>query len=105
MFNSGGAVEKYEVHLVSDKPAEQFDGEVSCEVPTCLSENRPPTATISLTVRGCGRFGIYTSQRPLKCSLDGAITDFNYNTDNGLLILTIPVPAQEMYRWNVEVQV
>nr|GMC88683.1 probable galactinol--sucrose galactosyltransferase 2 isoform X1 [Ipomoea batatas] len=105
MFNSGGAVEKYEVHLVSDKPAEQFDGEVSCEVPTCLSENRPPTATISLTVRGCGRFGIYTSQRPLKCSLDGAITDFNYNTDNGLLTITIPVPAQEMYRWNVEVLV
>ncbi|XP_019154545.1 PREDICTED: probable galactinol--sucrose galactosyltransferase 2 isoform X1 [Ipomoea nil] len=105
MFNSGGAVEKYEVHLVSDKP-EHVDGEVvSSEVPTCLSENRPPTATISLTVRGCGRFGIYTSQRPLKCSLDGAITDFNYNTDNGLVIISIPVPAQEMYRWNVEVLV
>ncbi|CAH9062797.1 unnamed protein product [Cuscuta europaea] len=98
MFNSGGAVEKYEVHLVSNKP----EGE---EVSSFPGQNRPPTATVSLTVRGCGRFGIYTTQCPLRCSLDGAITDFNYNTDSGLVTMIIPVPTQEMYRWHVEVLV
>lgn len=96
MFNSGGAVEKYEVNLVSNKPSDRFDWE---EAPP------PLTATVSLTVRGCGRFGIYTSQCPLKCTLDGINIDFNYGNENGLVTMTIPVPTQELYGWHVEVLV
>ncbi|KAA8518189.1 hypothetical protein F0562_015663 [Nyssa sinensis] len=81
MFNTGGAVEQFEVHL-SDKKQELFDGEVPSEMYTSLSENRPPVATVSLKVRGCGRFGAYSSQRPLKCKVGNTETDFNYDATN-----------------------
>ncbi|GFY93656.1 seed imbibition 2 [Actinidia rufa] len=96
MFNTGGAVENLEVHLASDtKP----------ELSTSLSGNRSPTATIALKVRGCGRFGAYSSQHPLKCKVGGAKIDFKYEPATGLLSFTIPVPEEEAYRWEVEVQV
>ncbi|CAK9157183.1 unnamed protein product [Ilex paraguariensis] len=106
MLNTGGAVEQFEVHLVSDKKKPLlFDGEVSSEVSTSLSENRSSAATIALQVRGCGRFGAYSSQRPLKCTMGNAPTDFDYDVATGLLTLNIPVPVEEMYRWTIEIEV
>lgn len=104
MFNSGGAVENVEVHMSEKKP-DLFDGEVSSELTTSLSDNRSPTATISLKVRGCGRFGIYSSQCPLKCTVGSIQTDFTYDYATGLMTMTLPVPEEEMYRWTVEIQV
>jgi raffinose synthase len=105
MFNTGGAVEQVEIQMASDKSPEHFDGEVSSELTTSLSESRSPTATIALKVRGCGRFGAYSSQRPLKCTVGNVFTDFNYDSATGLVTLTLPVPVVEMYRWPVEIQV
>ncbi|KAK8667539.1 hypothetical protein V6N13_007688 [Hibiscus sabdariffa] len=104
MFNGSGAVEQLEVQTTSDEKSELFDGEVSSKL-TCLSENRSPTATITLKVRGCGRFGAYSSQRPLKCMVGNAETDFNYDSVTGLMTLTLPVPQEEMYRWPIEIKV
>ncbi|TQD89860.1 hypothetical protein C1H46_024562 [Malus baccata] len=97
MFNSSAAVEEVEIHLASDKKPELSNGEVS--------ENRSPTATIGLKTRGCGRFGAYCSRRPLKCTVDNAETNFEYDSASGLTTITIPVPEKEMYRWSVEIQV
>ncbi|KAG8648884.1 hypothetical protein MANES_08G049600v8 [Manihot esculenta] len=105
MFNVGGAMDKFEIKMNPDKKSELFDGEVSSGLTTSLSENRSPAATIALKVRGCGRFGAYSSQRPLKCSVDNAETEFNYDSDTGLVTLTLPIPEEEMYRWNMEIQV
>ncbi|GKV32594.1 hypothetical protein SLEP1_g41188 [Rubroshorea leprosula] len=105
MLNSSCAVEQVEVHLASDKKPEHFDGEVSSELTTTLSDNRSPTATIALKVRGCRRFGAYSSQRPLKCRVGNVETYFNYDFATGLLTLTLPVPQEDMYRWPVEIQV
>lgn len=81
MFNTGGAVEQVEIH------------------------NRAATKTIALSVRGRGRFGVYSSQRPLKCVVGGAETDFNYDSETGLTTFSIPVSPEEMYRWSIEIQV
>lgn len=105
MFNTGGAVEHVEVHKTSDEKSELFDGEVSSELTTSLSSHRSATATISLRVRGCGRFGAYSSQRPLKCVVRDTETDFNYDSSTGLMSFAIPVPGEEMYRWPIEIQV
>ncbi|GLT37378.1 hypothetical protein SLA2020_116970 [Shorea laevis] len=105
MLNSSGAVEHMEIHMASDKKPELFDGEVSSELTTSLSNNRSPTATIALEARGSGRFGVYSSQRPLKCSVGNSETQFNYDSATGLLTLVLPVPQEEMYRWPVEIQV
>ncbi|XP_056158815.1 probable galactinol--sucrose galactosyltransferase 2 [Syzygium oleosum] len=105
MFNSGGAVDQFDIHMVSDKKPELFDGEASSELTTALSENRSPTATIALKVRGCGQFGAYSSQRPLKCTVGGVETEFNYDSATGLMTVSLPIPEEEMYRWPVEIQV
>lgn len=100
MFNTGGAIEEVEIHRTSDKQ-ELFDGEVT----TSLSSNRTTTATIALKVRGSGKFGVYSSQRPLKFAVDGTKTDFNYNSENGLTTFSIPIPQEDMYKWSIEIQV
>ncbi|KAL5540838.1 hypothetical protein UlMin_043808 [Ulmus minor] len=105
MFNTTGAVEQFDIHMALDKKPELFDGEISSELTTSLSDNRAPTATIALKVRGCGRFGAYSSQRPLQCTVDNTVTDFIYDSETGLVTFTLPVTQQEMYRWNVELQV
>ncbi|XP_031398942.1 probable galactinol--sucrose galactosyltransferase 2 [Punica granatum] len=103
MFNSGGAVEQCDIR--KDNKAESFDGEVASELTTALSENRSPTATVSLKVRGCGRFGAYCSQRPLKCTVGSVDHAFEYDSATGLVTVEIPVPQEEMYRWPIEIQV
>lgn len=104
MFNSGGAIEQFEYEASSNKP-EHFDGDVSSELSVPLSENRSPSAKITLKVRGCGRFGAYSSQCPLKCSLDGDEANFDYENSSGLVTLNIPVPQEDMYRWTIEILV
>lgn len=93
MFNSSGAVEQFEVEKIN----ETFD--------EGLSGKRLPAATIAMKVRGCGRFGVYSSQRPLKCSIGNAETVFDYEPATGLVTLSLPVPEEEMYRWPIEIQV
>lgn len=98
MFNSTGAVEQYEVKKTtgcsdSNNGSEAADG------------NRLPVATITLNVRGCGRFGVYCSKQPLKCTVGNIATVFSYEAATGLVTLTIPVPEEEMYGWGVEIQV
>ncbi|XP_041998997.1 probable galactinol--sucrose galactosyltransferase 2 isoform X1 [Salvia splendens] len=78
MFNSGGAVEQ--------------------------CDNISDSSSITLKVRGCGRFGAYSSQWPLKCTVGGTETDFDYESATGLASLSIPVPEEEMYRWAIEIK-
>ncbi|KAL8467505.1 hypothetical protein ACS0TY_030947 [Phlomoides rotata] len=82
MFNSGGAVDDHQI-----------------------TTSTMAVATIALKVRGCGRFGVYCSQLPLKCTVDSVETEFNYDAASGLATLTIPVPEEEMHRWCIEIQV
>lgn len=84
MFNSGGAVDHFEIDRQNADST---------------------TTTISLKVRGSGRFGVYSSQRPLKCTVANVETDFSYDMDTGLVTLTLPVPEEEMYRWAVKFEV
>ncbi|CAD6215103.1 unnamed protein product [Miscanthus lutarioriparius] len=87
MFNSGGAVEQCEAR------GGATDGGAGAG------------AVVGLRVRGCGRFGAYCSRRPARCTLDAAEVEFSYDADTGLVELHIPVPEQEFYRWNLEIEV
>ncbi|XP_010278962.1 PREDICTED: probable galactinol--sucrose galactosyltransferase 2 isoform X2 [Nelumbo nucifera] len=104
MFNTSGAVEQFDFQMATEKTG-LFDGEVQSDIPCSLSENRSPSATVILKIRGCGRFGAYSSQRPLKCITETKEIDFNYDSNTGLLTFTLPVPEKEMYRWPIEIQV
>ncbi|KAL3819810.1 hypothetical protein ACJIZ3_005715 [Penstemon smallii] len=84
MFNTTGAVEQFDVEQASEASS---------------------AATITLKVRGCGRFGAYCSQKPLKCTVDDIETGFNYEAATGLVTLTIPIPNEEMYKWSIKFHV
>ncbi|XP_038972675.1 probable galactinol--sucrose galactosyltransferase 2 isoform X2 [Phoenix dactylifera] len=107
MFNSGGAVEQFDIRMPSTGSTEdrRDDGDGSFDVAEQFSENRAATATVVLRVRGCGRFGFYSSRKPIKCTLDSSDVEFSYDSAMGLVMLNIPVPEEEMYRWALEIQV
>ncbi|KHN03606.1 Putative galactinol--sucrose galactosyltransferase 6 [Glycine soja] len=71
MFNAGGAVEGlvYEQGLVR------------------------------VEVKGCGKFGAYSSAKPTRCMLgNNEVVDFDYDADSGLLIFNIDHLPQEGHR-------
>ncbi|TVU40062.1 hypothetical protein EJB05_13510 [Eragrostis curvula] len=82
MFNAGGAVEECAVKNKDDDGA---------------------GASVSLRVRGCGRFGAYCSVKPARCLLDAAAADFGYDADTGLVAVDLPVPEKELYRWTLQI--
>lgn len=49
----------------------------------------PSGCTIRIEARGCGRFGAYSSKKPIYCTVDGNKEEFKYDTDNGLLIVIL----------------
>ncbi|KAF8690427.1 hypothetical protein HU200_040780 [Digitaria exilis] len=83
MFNAGGAVE-------------------DCNVRDAGTDD---AATVAMRVRGCGRFGAYCSRRPARCVLDAAGVEFGYDAGTGLLVVGLPVPEKELYRWTLEITV
>uniref|UniRef100_A0A7N1A411 galactinol--sucrose galactosyltransferase n=1 Tax=Kalanchoe fedtschenkoi TaxID=63787 RepID=A0A7N1A411_KALFE len=78
MFNSGGAIKdlKYE----ADK-----------------------TATVEITVRGCGTFGAYSSNQPKRVVVGSKEVAFEYSEHKWLMTLELRVPENEAYRWIVRV--
>ncbi|KAJ8512999.1 hypothetical protein OPV22_003433 [Ensete ventricosum] len=106
MFNSGGAVEQFDVSVTSNHAAAgQDDGHAFSDTAATMSTNRGSTATVALRVRGRGRFGAYSSQRPLRCTLDSSDVEFSYDEGTGLVTINMPVPEKEMYRWSLHIQV
>jgi raffinose synthase len=96
MFNTGGAVEHFEIHKASEAHAGGFNSNKS---------EKAITASISLRVKGSGRFGVYSSQKPLKCVVDDNETEFNYESESGLTTFYIPVPVEDMYIWPISIHV
>lgn len=65
MYNSGGAIE------------------------ALSSTSEPPGCKIKIKVRGCGRFGAYSNSEPIYCMVDMKEEEFTYNTNDGLLTVTL----------------
>lgn len=80
MFNSGGAIKEL-----------KYD----CE--TCLAVN--------IKARGCGLFGAYSSARPKKITVDFKEVEFEYEEGCGLITLHLRVPEEELYFWNIAIDV
>ncbi|XP_043704808.1 probable galactinol--sucrose galactosyltransferase 2 isoform X1 [Telopea speciosissima] len=71
MYNSGGAVEAL----------------------NCV--NDPSGCTIKIKGKGCGRFGAYSSTKPKYCLVDANKEEFDYNADDQLLTLKLPLCSQD----------
>ncbi|KAL9228391.1 hypothetical protein vseg_003979 [Gypsophila vaccaria] len=65
MYNSGGAVE------------------------ALSSKTGPDGRHVTVKLRGCGRFGAYSSKQPRHCIVDANKQEFTYNPEDGLLTVKI----------------
>lgn len=103
MFNAGGAIHNLEYQTRQD--SEICEATEVLGMPTNPSESgQVKTATVKMTVHGCGRFGAYSSVRPRKCLIESSACDFNYDLDSGLLTLVLETPIEGQL-WNVTVEV
>lgn len=83
MFNSGGAI-----------------AEVTYE--TDISSNAD--ITIHLKIRGCSRVGVYSSIRPKSVSIDSIEVGFGYEEGNGMVSFDLDVAKEELYFWNISIE-
>ncbi|KAI6690747.1 hypothetical protein NL676_027575 [Syzygium grande] len=75
MFNSGGAIKWLEYETLS--------------------------GSVILKIRGCGVFGAYSSVRPQRVLVDSEDSEFRYEESSGLVTFTLRVPEEELYQWNI----
>ncbi|XP_065861871.1 probable galactinol--sucrose galactosyltransferase 1 [Euphorbia lathyris] len=80
MLNSGGAVK--ELRYESEKDAD-----------------------VGMKVHGCGLFGAYSSSRPKRITVEMEEVTFEYEESCGLVTIELRVPLEELYLWNITVQV
>lgn len=79
MFNSGGAIKALD----------------------CEPEG---SATVNMRVRGCGLFGAYSSTQPKSVTVDSEEVKFNYEAKSGLVTVVLRVPEQELYLWDITIE-
>ncbi|XP_074287624.1 putative galactinol--sucrose galactosyltransferase 2 [Silene latifolia] len=70
MYNSGGAVESLRSHTGAEGH------------------------TVRIKLRGCGRFGAYSSQKPRHCTVDTKAVELSYNPEDGLLTVKLQGECQ-----------
>uniref|UniRef100_A0A0D9WMF1 galactinol--sucrose galactosyltransferase n=1 Tax=Leersia perrieri TaxID=77586 RepID=A0A0D9WMF1_9ORYZ len=101
MFNSGGAVEGLTYHRL-DGAKSVTNGSAST-LPEHQSLSSQAVGLVCMEVRGCGRFGAYSSVRPRKCMLGSAQVEFTYDTSSGLVILNLEtMPKRRVHKIVVE---
>lgn len=103
MFNAGGAIEglKYEVKSGAklSEVENGFDGERVKNLSNAV------VAIVSMEVKGCGRFGAYSSAKPRKCTVGSSVVDFEYDSNSGLLTLKLnDMPREDQKVHIVEIE-
>ncbi|KAH8481684.1 hypothetical protein H0E87_029248 [Populus deltoides] len=109
MFNAGGAIEglKYEVKGGAEllNLDDGYKGESSC-----VSEQRVENYSdelvgkVSMEVKGCGKFGAYSSAKPRKCIVDANVVEFLYDSDSSLVSLSLDSMPEEGKLHVVEIE-
>lgn len=108
MYNAGGAIEglSYEVksgvQLLELESGFEGDGNVAREV-----ENRSfeLVGIVHLEVKGCGKFGAYSSAKPRRCIVDSQVVDFTYDSSCRLVTFNLDnLPEEGRRVHDVEVE-
>ncbi|XP_073011180.1 probable galactinol--sucrose galactosyltransferase 6 isoform X2 [Typha latifolia] len=107
MFNAGGAVEGLTYHLLSgiklfelDSVAGMTNGALMNSSETGCSE---AVGMVCMEVKGCGRFGAYSSVKPGRCMLGSSELDFSYDPSSKLLTLQLEnMPRERIHKVVVE---
>ncbi|KAJ4831053.1 putative galactinol--sucrose galactosyltransferase 6 [Turnera subulata] len=90
MFNAGGAIVglKYEVKggAQQSEVEDGYKGEGSGIGEERVENNSNElVGKVSMEVKGCGKFGAYSSSQPRKCTVDSEVVDVMYDSASGLV--------------------
>lgn len=109
MYNAGGAIEGLSYQVESSEEFLQKDSSLASKLNKVsfesLEKYDETAARVCIEVKGCGRFGAYSSARPKKCSLGSSGTDFSYDSCSGLLTFQLdnmPENEQKLHQIIVE---
>lgn len=104
MYNSGGAIEGLEYQVKFGAQLSQVEGNgMAGERVENLSNE--VVAVVTVQVKGCGRFGAYSSAKPRKCLVGSSLVDFGYDSDSGLVTLDLAdMPPEEQKVHIIEVE-
>ncbi|XP_073278885.1 probable galactinol--sucrose galactosyltransferase 6 isoform X2 [Primulina huaijiensis] len=100
MFNAGGAIEGLEYDVKDG--AESYDFENGQKVENLSGD---VVAVVSVDVKGCGRFGAYSSVKPISCSVGSSGVEFEYDATSGLVTLNLqdmPPVDQKVHKIEIE---
>ncbi|XXG52161.1 hypothetical protein AAC387_Pa03g0545 [Persea americana] len=111
MYNAGGAIQGLRYQVGDWSSISELDlggtGEANLLSAQPL-ENKSSEAvgTIFMEVKGCGRFGAYSSAKPRKCLLESDPIEFSYDSSCGLLVIhLVSMPDSEKKLHSIMVEV
>lgn len=94
MYNAGGAIEglRYEAQ----------SGVQSSEA----QKGKEMVGLVHIEVKGCGKFGAYSSAKPRRCLVDSQVVDFVYDSESRLLTFGLDsLPEEGRTVHDVEVEI
>ncbi|XP_051148473.1 probable galactinol--sucrose galactosyltransferase 6 [Andrographis paniculata] len=102
MFNAGGAIEALEYEVKAPSGMESgYDREERVE-----NLSATAVAVVSMEVKGCGSFGVYSSTKPRKCVVGSEEVDFDYESASGLATVKLPeMPLEEAKVHRVKMEI
>ncbi|EXB39014.1 hypothetical protein L484_011173 [Morus notabilis] len=107
MYNPGGAIERLSYEAKSGFQLSELeigfkeDGNVEREVENRSSEL---VGIVHLEVKGCGKFGAYSSAKPRRCIVDSQVVDFSYDSLCGLMTFSLDNLPEGMRVHDVKVE-
>lgn len=93
MYNAGGAIEglryqgKEGLKLLELESG--FEGEEGNGLARAENRSSELAGAVRMEVKGCGRFGAYSSVKPRRCTVEADEVDFHYHSSSGLLTLNL----------------
>lgn len=102
MFNSGGAIEglKYEVRGGAKLTEGTIPGEERLE-----NLSNELVGVVLIEVKGCGRFGAYSSAKPRRCLVGSKAVEFRYDPSSALVTVELdhlPEEGQKVHAIEIE---
>ncbi|XP_065624439.1 probable galactinol--sucrose galactosyltransferase 1 isoform X3 [Quercus suber] len=101
MFNSGGAIKEMNYDSKTNTRPNMFNSGGAIKE---MNYDSKTNTIVALKVRGCGLFGAYSSARPKRITVDLQEIEFKYEEGSGLVTISLRVPEQELYLWNISIE-
>ncbi|KAJ4792602.1 Raffinose synthase family protein [Rhynchospora pubera] len=109
MYNGGGAIEGLTYHRLDrvrliELDSSSVDRENGSSVAMTENAGSEAVGMVCMEVKGCGRFGSYSSAKPRKCLVGSSEVEFTYNSSNGLLVIQLEsMPKERVHRVVIEI--